>query len=102
MYRGTRLRIDKRTRVGKLALEMIYKIEKDFDFDGVRQKITERIKLKNSTFSNVFTNPIVKDYINNKNNIKTIHRDRIQFFNGRNHWAKSETDLRILKILRHE
>lgn len=102
IYRGAKLRIYKRTRVGKLALEMIYKLEKDFDFEKVRQKKIERVKLKNSTFSNVFTNPIVKDYINNNSSIKSIYNDRIHFWGGRNHWAKNELDKRILKILKRE
>ena len=92
----TKLKVDKRTKVGKLALEMVYKIEMAFNFKEVKQKRINRNKLK---FKNILQNPIVKDYINNKPNIKQVLTNGIVFYGGRNHWAKNEKDLRILKIL---
>ena len=99
IYRGAKLRIDKRTRVGKLALEMIYKLEKTYNFEEVREKKKLRSLNGVKSFTNILSRPLVKDYINNKNSLKKIHNDHLEFY-GRNHWAKDELDLRILKKLK--
>lgn len=94
-------RIDKRTKVGRLALQMIYELQKTLDFATIKEKQMQRRKLKGSRkFTNVFDNPLVKDYTSNKWNLIKVHSDRLEF-SGRNHWAKNEQDLRILKILKN-
>lgn len=95
-----KLRVDRRTKVGKLALKMVYEIEKTYDFEGVKNKVKQRAIQKPKPFENILQNPLVKDYINNMYSIKHILNNRLVFLSGRNHWAKNETDLRILNILR--
>lgn len=95
-----KLKVDRRTKVGKLALKMIYELEKTYDFEGVKNKRKQRENQKPEPFKNILQNPIVKDYINNRHKLKQILNDRLLFWGGRNHWAKNETDLRILSILR--
>ena len=102
IHKSAKLRVDKRKRVGKLALQMVYKIEKTFDFEGVKNKRKQRHNQKPKPFTNILQNPIVKDYINNKQSIKQILNNRLVFWGGRNHWAKSETDLRVLSILKNK
>lgn len=58
-----------------------------------------RLQLKPKSFTSIYDNPIVKDYINNKNAVVTILPNRILFRGGRNHWAKTDQDLRVLKLL---
>lgn len=95
-----KLKVDKRTKVGKLALKMVYKIEMAFNFKEAKEKRLNRNKLKQELkFKNILQNPIVKDYINNKSHIKQVLTNGIMFYGGRNHWAKNEKDLRILKII---
>lgn len=95
-----KLKVDRRTKVGKLALKMIYELEKTYDFEGVKNKHKQRVIQKPKPYKNILQNPIVKDYINNRHKLKQILNDRLLFWGGRNHWAKNETDLRILNILR--
>ena len=95
-----KLKVDRRTRVGKLALQMIYELEKTFDFEEVKNKRKQRHNQKPKPFTNILQNPLVKDYINNRYTIKHILNNRLVFWGGRNHWAKNETDIRILNILR--
>ena len=97
---GAKLRVDKRTKVGKLALQMVYELEKTFDFEEAKNKRKQRHNQKPKPFTNILKNPIVKDYINNKHSIKQILNNRLVFWGGRNHWAKSETDLKILQIFK--
>lgn len=92
------MQVDRRTKVGKLALEMVCEIEKTFDFEKAYRKRKERREKKVKPFLNILGRPIVKDYLNNKHQIKAIHKDRIDFF-GRNHWAKDATDFKIIEIL---
>lgn len=91
-------KVDKRTKVGKLALEMIYKLEKTYNFEEVREKKKLRNLNRVKPFTNILSRPLVKDYINNKHSLKKVHENRLEFY-GRNHWAKDELDLRILKKL---
>lgn len=98
-YSHKPLRVDRRTKVGKLALKMVAEIEKDYNFTEVKEKVKQRRENKRE-ITNVLNTPIVKDYFNNKHCIKQIREDRLVFFNGRNHWAKTEQDYKILKTLR--
>lgn len=98
--RFAKLKVDKRTKVGKLALEMVYKLEKTYDFEEVKNKRKQRHNQKPEPYKNILQNPLVKDYINNRHNLKQVLNDRLVFWGGRNHWAKNETDLKILNILR--
>ncbi len=66
------------------------------DVEIAKRNIEKRKKPK--TFQNVLQNPLVKDYIKNKN-IAKVYDDHIDF-GVRNHWAKDEQDLKILKILK--
>lgn len=96
---GAKLKVDKRTRVGRLALQIIYEITPTYNFNEVREKRRERSRRKSEAFTNVYSSPLVKDYLSNKNSIIKIFPDHIQFYGRRNHWAKTEKDLKILEIL---
>ena len=49
---------------------------------------------------NSLKNPLVVDYFNNKHFLTAVRPDRLSF-GLRNHWAKSEKDLKIINILRN-
>jgi hypothetical protein len=86
---------DGRTRIGNLSNQIYQKINNIADIKKAKQKVIQRRKNK-FTFSNILDSPIVKDFINNTP--EKVFKDRLRF-NSRNHWAKNETDLKVLKIL---
>lgn len=61
-------------------------------------KKKERAKNKNWQFQNVLSNPLVKDFKNNRHSLSYIDEHRL-CFHGRNHWAKNNFDRKILSIL---
>lgn len=71
--------------------------------ENERQRVKDlrrqRAKNKPVHFATIFEQPIVKDWIKNGSGIKRITGERLQFWDGRNHWAKNEKDKRILSIL---
>lgn len=97
-----RFKPDQRTRIGRLALSQYNELSENCSElrDEVLKKQVARRKNKPAAFSNVLSNPIVKDYRANRPFIEKIYPDRIVFSGYRNHWAKDEKDIRILRILR--
>ena len=55
----------------------------------------ERSKTRIEKFENVLSNKLVKDYLANKFSLTGIYSDHL-VFGSRNHWAKNETDLKVL------
>jgi hypothetical protein len=90
-----RPKLDMRYTFSRQVLAEINRIK--FNRNEVIKKRKAR-RLNKYTFSNVLHNPIVRDYFTNKSKLIAIAPDRL-IFSGRNHWAKSESDFKILKIL---
>lgn len=61
-----------------------------------RERVLNR-KIK--PFIKIKDNPMVKDYLNNKKDLKKVFDSHLWFYGNRNHWAKNEKDVKILKIL---
>lgn len=96
---GEVCRADRRTRYGKLVVNFYAKI-KITDKDKLIDKRKARLKLqKEGNFTPLFETPLVKDWRNNKWYCDHIYPDHLNF-GQRNHWAKTATDYRFLRILR--
>lgn len=92
-------RVDRRTRVGRLVLNYYYELDGSQESVLITIKKMERAQARKGTgFTNVLDNPLVRDYFANKDNLKEVHSSHLEFW-GRNHWAKSDRDLKILEIL---
>lgn len=93
---GHSFKYDARTRIGTLASSF------------VRSTVVDRYKIKSlqkqrslgksPKFSNVLSNPLVIDYRANKGSLKQITNNALHFY-GRNHWAKTALDHKILSVL---
>jgi hypothetical protein len=93
------LKFDKRTRVGKEANRLVQSLRSTINVKEVYRIKRERAAQKRIKETvNIFEQPLVKDYLNNKQHIKAIHKDRIEFY-GRNHWVKNSKDFKILAVL---
>lgn len=77
--------------------------------DLTEQQVNDIIKLKQkrakakrgmNDFTNIYNEPLVKDYRNNKGNLRGVYDNRLFFSGGRNHWAKNDRDVKILAILK--
>ena len=60
----------------------------------------ERSKNRIQKIDNVLSNKLAKDYLTNKYYLRGVYDDHLVFSSGRNHWAKNETDLKVLAILK--
>lgn len=93
---GKSPRLDKRYRLNKLALNYILMLRKNVNKEEVVRK--RKVRRNNGfIFTNVLSNPITKDCMKNKGHIN-IYVDRISE-GSRNHWAKNNFDMAILKVL---
>ena len=88
------LQVDRRTRIGNLALHLNSNVDKSL----IKEKQYNR-RFNHYYYRNVLDSSIYFDYKDNRKDIKFITSERISFINGRNHWAKSERDSKILRIL---
>jgi len=90
---------DGRTRIGNLANSIVQELKSNSSFiEQVKKTKKRRKENKPYEFSNILDNPIVRDWKANKRRL-TVYDNRLS--DGyRNHWAKNEKDLQILKILR--
>ncbi len=96
---GRKPNFDMRYNVSKLAVKIINSKKDSINTQEITAKRKERAANR-YVFSNVLSNPLVKDFIANKSGVRFISDERISFYGDRNHWAKGETDTAILKILR--
>ena len=71
----------------------------DFEVINAKQMSRARARYQDKNPVNWINSPLVIDYRKNKSDIMLITDQRLYFFSGRNHWAKSPTDLKILSVL---
>lgn len=95
---------DMRTKVDKTYFDFVKRNVdvKLLDFQELKKEIRNKIRSRNENkweFISIFQTPFVKDYINNKKDLRRVFSDRLSFSNGRNHWAKNTTDYNLLDIL---
>lgn len=64
----------------------------------LQKKRQRALNKRDVTPINIFSSPLVKDYRNNKGSVEYIFKDRLRFY-GRNHWAKTAIDFKVLQIL---
>jgi hypothetical protein len=88
---------DRRTKFGKMVDKFYHLIEIQ-NADELRTKHKERVS-NSWYFIPLFSQPLIKDWINNRHLIKKIWDDHLNF-GLRNHWAKTDTDFRFIKILK--
>lgn len=94
------LKVDRRTTYSKILLRKISEIQPKINLVEVEQKQKLRKLNKPLVFNNYLLNPIVKDYLNNRNMIQFVNENHLHFYDGRNHWAKNQIDIRILAIIK--
>ena len=63
-----------------------------------KQKSRARLSGRNDDRGNILNNKIVRDYYKNRDKLISVLPERL-YFSGRNHWANSERDFKILRIL---
>ena len=88
---------DKRTKFGKQAYAYYLKLQYTENVSLILEKRRKRCSQK-YTFSNVLDNKLYLDWKSNKHNI--IVCDNRLSEGLRNHWAKNEFDIKVLKILK--
>lgn len=88
--------LDMRKTFDKLVFSNIKEIENNIDRINVIALQKIRLKNKPYLFENILQNSIYLDY---KMNGGKVFDDRLNV-NGRNHWAKNETDKKVLQILK--
>ena len=97
-----KLRLDMRYSFNQKVFAEVRKLCETVDFDAIKTKQVNRARARYQDKKpiNWLSNPLVIDYRKNKSDIMLITDQRLYFFSGRNHWAKTPTDLKILSILR--
>lgn len=100
LYRQKPPRLDMRFNSSRETLKLIKKLQ--ISEPEKKRIITlkkERSGNRIEKFTNVLSNPIVRDYGANNGYLTGVFSDHLQF-GGRNHWAKNSTDLKVLAILK--
>lgn len=93
--------LDFRTNHDKAVFKKIKELITYLDFPKISSKQHERANNRHiEPVLNYRNNKLTVDYIKNRSSIKYISEDCIYFLNGRNHWAKNNTDLNIIAVLR--
>jgi len=96
---GRSFKYDARTKIGKLANEIVKKEVKKIDIKTILELRKKRRELR-YIFIPIFKNPIVNDYILHKYNLNGVYSQNLSFHGGRKHWAKNENDVKILNVLK--
>ena len=94
-----KLYLDMRYTFNQIVFAEVRKLCKTVDFDATKAKQMSRARYQDKKPENWLNNPLVIDYSKNKSDIMLITDQRLYFFSGRNHWAKTPTDLKILSVL---
>lgn len=90
---------DRRTRVGNLAASFVKQMALTDDKRLAIRAIKKTRRAQKTSVAAIKDNPLVKDFLSNRSDVLRIDENRILFSGGRNHWAKSDADRRILKVL---
>ena len=88
-----KIKVDRRFKTSSDILRLVNHLLEVTDFTKIKAKQKARAISKTVPNQNYLHNPIVKDWIKNKPN---VHPNRL---NIGNHWAKNETDFKILSVL---
>lgn len=92
--------LDRRYNFNKEVLAYIAKHKAEIDKDIILAKRKERFNNKKQPFTNILSNPLVKDFKNNRFDLKSISNEGLHFIGGRNHWAKNSLDFKVLGVLK--
>lgn len=93
------IKVDRRTKHGQTVLAEYNRLKSEIDFSEVRSKQRARRNAKPTAYTNVLQRPIVQDWKSNHGAYGfKILSDRL-VHGSRNHWAKNDTDRKILAIL---
>ena len=91
-------KVDRRTKFGRAVLAEYHRIKSSVDYTAISKKQAQR-RAAAQVCGNILTNPLVRDWMSNKGRYGfKITANRI-IDGGRNHWAKSDLDRKILAIL---
>lgn len=92
--------LDKRYKFNREVLAIYRKILDAKGYGAIEDKQKSRARLsgRNDDRGNILNNKIVRDYYKNRDKLISVLPERL-YFSGRNHWANSERDFKILRIL---
>ena len=95
---GRHFKFDNRYRIGKLANKIIK--ETVINKTEILAKRKARRASKPQPFTNVLSNKLYLDWRKNKAYL-WVNRDNLRDkYSSRRHWAKNDTDIKVLAILR--
>ena len=95
-------KFDRRTNFGKEVHRLIIELQIS---ESEKWEIVKKRKARNDAkrignpLPNWINRPIYIDAEKHPKDIRWINSDHINFAHGRNHWAKDETDRKILAVL---
>ena len=102
-YREIKISLDQRYNFNREAEQAAREIAalkgwRGLEADQAKNRARHAAKRDNEQPANVLSSPLVKDYQTSRRHLNRVCADHLDF-SGRNHWAKSERDLKILAIL---
>lgn len=91
-------KVDRRTKFGKAVLAEYHRLKNTINYADI-SKIQAKRRAAKKECGNILSNPLVRDWMSNRGRYGfKVTADRI-IDGGRNHWAKSDRDRKILAIL---
>ena len=64
-----------------------------------RQRAKTRNEMRAAAAAGIFNNKIWKDYSANRGDLLQVFPDHLHFYGGRNHWATTPQDFRVLEVI---
>lgn len=97
-----KIRLDMRFNYSYKVLELIkkYQISEVEKKRILTLKKERAINRNGEPIASILKNKLVVDYLKNKGYLTGVFDDHLRFGGFRNHWAKNETDLKVLAILK--
>lgn len=94
-------RYDGRTRIGRLSATLVNKLRvSEVERQEIINKRKQRCESRHmQDTGNVLTNKLFVDFRHNRGSVTGVYNDRISFY-GRNHWAKTPIDFKVLSVLK--
>jgi len=91
-------KLDMRFKLSREIKSEIAKLRLTINIDEIRTKKKLRAKRKEAVQVSIFENPLVKDLLVNRSRVRFYNKNVVQFNDGRNHYAKSGRDVKIIEI----
>ena len=94
-------KFDMRFNESKQVLKLINKLKYTFNKDEVLALKKARLSSRQGIeFISLFNNPLVKDVLRHKHDVRHYNTNVVSFSDGRNHHAKNAKDVKIISIFK--